>query len=117
MSDPKELMLTWHVYIVRCSDNTLYTGVTKDLERRINEHNADDRLGARYTKSRRPVTLRYEEISESRSAASKREGEIKRLTKKQKESLIAEYTPSLNCVNSTIKVVNSLNRLFCPNGL
>jgi putative endonuclease len=117
MSDPKELMHTWHVYIVRCSDNTLYTGVTKDLERRINEHNADDRLGARYTKSRRPVTLRYEEISESRSAASKREGEIKRLTKKQKESLIAEYTPSLDCVNSTIKVVNSLNRLFCPNGL
>ena len=95
MPDQKELISTWYVYIVRCSDNTLYTGVTKDIEKRTSEHNADDRLGARYTRSRRPVTLVYEEVSESRSAASKREVEIKRLTKKQKESLIAENICSL----------------------
>lgn len=109
MLDEEELMSTWYVYIVRCSDNTLYTGVTKDLERRMSEHNADDRLGARYTKSRRPVTLVYAEASESRSAASKREVEIKRLTKKQKEFLISENVHSLNCLNSRIMVVYSLN--------
>jgi putative endonuclease len=116
MSDQKGLMHTWHIYIVRCSDNTLYTGVTKDIERRVTEHNTNNKLGARYTQSRRPVTLVYEEVSESRSTASKRELEIKRLTKKHKESLIAEYSRSLNCTKSEITVVHSLNGPFCPNG-
>ncbi len=101
-------MSDWYVYIVRCSDNTLYAGVTKDIERRVSEHNTNDKLGARYTKSRRPVTLVYEEVSESRSAASKRELEIKRLPKKRKEYLIAEYARSLDGVNSGIAVVHSL---------
>lgn len=100
-------MSDWYIYIVRCSDNSLYTGVTKDIDRRVAEHNTSDKLGARYTQSRRPVVLVYREISESRSVASKRELEIKRLTKKRKEYLIAEYARSLDGVNSGIAVVHS----------
>jgi putative endonuclease len=109
-------MSDWYVYIVRCSDNSLYAGVTKDIERRVTEHNTNDKLGARYTKPRRPVALVYAEVSESRSQASKRELEIKRLTKKQKESLIAEYTRSLDCINSRIAVVYSSDH-FVHNGM
>jgi putative endonuclease len=89
-------MSDWYVYIVRCSDNSLYAGVTKDIDRRVAEHNTNEKLGARYTQSRRPVTLMYSEITESRSQASKREMEIKQLTKKNKESLIEKYAHSLN---------------------
>lgn len=110
-------MSDWYVYIVRCSDNTLYAGVTKDVERRVIEHNTNNKLGARYTQSRRPVTIVYEEGAESRSAASKRELEIKRLTKKRKESLIAKYAHSFDGVNSRIAVVHSLNEPLQKNGL
>lgn len=79
--------MNWYVYIVRCSDNSLYTGITNDLERRISEHN-DSKLGAKCTRSRRPVVLVYHEIVESRSAAAKREHEIKKLKKPEKENLI-----------------------------
>jgi putative endonuclease len=82
-------MNEWFVYILRCADDSLYTGITTELERRIAEHNdKDKRLGARYTRSRRPVTLIYHETLESRSLASKREAEIKRLTRQQKLLLI-----------------------------
>ncbi len=76
----------WFVYMVRCSDKSLYTGITTDVERRVAEHNGEG--GARYTRSRNPVTLVYKEHIESRSLASKREIAIKKLTKKQKETLI-----------------------------
>jgi len=79
---------SWFVYIVRCADNTLYTGIAKDLERRILEHNSDDTSGAKYTKARRPVTLVYQEACDSRSAASKREYEIRQLGRKGKEELL-----------------------------
>ena len=78
----------WHVYIVRCRDGTLYTGIARVLEKRIEEHNAGD-TGARYTRSRRPVKLVYAEESLSRSAALRREHEIKRMTRPAKERLIA----------------------------
>jgi putative endonuclease len=107
-------MSDWYVYIVRCSDNSLYAGVTKDIERRITEHNTNDKLGARYTQSRRPVTLVYSEVSESRSQASKRELEIKRLTKKHKEFLVAKYMRSLNCTK--MAVVHSSNKPLRKNG-
>ncbi len=81
-------MSIWYVYMVQCSDHTLYTGIAKDLEKRMIEHNTNDRLGARYTKSRRPVQLVYTEEAANRSEATKRELEIKRLTKIQKELLI-----------------------------
>lgn len=79
---------TWRVYIVRCADGSLYTGIAIDLERRIAEHNADNGLGASYTRSRRPVTLVYEEAAADRSAASKREYRIKQLSRMEKLALI-----------------------------
>jgi putative endonuclease len=104
-------MSTWYVYIVRCSDNSLYTGVTKDIERRINEHNTDDRLGARYTKARRPVHLVYTEEATNRSTATKRESKIKQFTKKQKENLIAPYDRSLD-KNFRIMAVNASQEII-----
>lgn len=76
----------WFVYIVRCADNSLYTGITTDLERRLSEHNGEG--GARYTRSRQPVELVYQEEAGSRSEASKREMAIKQLKRKQKETLV-----------------------------
>ena len=78
----------WFVYIVRCADDSLYTGITIDLDRRVHEHNGDDCLGAKYTKARRPVVLVHQEICESRSVATKREMEIKKLTRKEKGRLL-----------------------------
>ena len=78
----------WHVYIVRCRDGTLYTGIARALSRRIEEHNSGD-SGARYTRSRRPVRLVYAEECPSRSAALKREHAIKRMTRSAKKRLIA----------------------------
>ena len=79
----------WYVYILRCGDSSLYTGITTDVERRLQEHNSDDRLAARYTRPRRPVKLAYAEESPSRSAALKREHEIKRMTRSAKKRLIS----------------------------
>jgi len=78
----------WFVYIVRCSDNSLYTGIAMDVNRRINEHNKDDKTGAKYTRARRPVNLVYQEKVASRSEAATREAVIKKLTRKEKEVLI-----------------------------
>ena len=81
-------MNDWTVYILRCSDGTLYTGITKDVERRIEEHNGSGFLGARYTRARRPVRLVYFEPHKTRSDAARREYEIKHLSKEEKEALI-----------------------------
>ncbi|MEA3433135.1 MAG: GIY-YIG nuclease family protein [Campylobacterota bacterium] len=67
----------YYVYMVKCADNTLYTGIATELERRIEEHNGSDK-GARYTRIRRPVSLVYSEEYPDRSLASKREYEIKK---------------------------------------
>lgn len=80
-------MKKWHVYILRCADNTLYTGVTTDIERRLREHNGELTRGAMYTKFHRPVTLVYRESAASRSAALKREWVIKKMSKQEKENL------------------------------
>ena len=77
--------MSWTVYMVRCRDNSLYTGCTNDLPHRIRIHNAGK--GAKYTKSRLPVELVYQEPCADKSEALKREIAIKRLTKKQKEAL------------------------------
>jgi predicted GIY-YIG superfamily endonuclease len=78
----------WFVYIVECADATFYTGITNDLERRIDEHNAGK--GARYTRGRGPVALRYYELQPDRSRASAREREIKAMSRSGKQGLIAE---------------------------
>ena len=80
--------MDWTVYILLCSDNSLYTGITRDLKRRLNEHNHNNRLAAAYTRARRPVTLVYQEAHIDRSTASKREAIIKKMTKAEKEMLV-----------------------------
>lgn len=75
------------VYLLRCADGSLYTGVTTDLARRVQEHNSGVR-GARYTRSRRPVKLVHSEACDSRSAALKREAAIKRLPRAAKLMLV-----------------------------
>ena len=77
---------TWRVYIVKCRDNSLYTGITTDVNSRIARHNAGD--GAKYTRIRRPVSLVYSETGYSKSDAKKREIAIKSLSRKNKEVLI-----------------------------
>jgi putative endonuclease len=76
----------WMVYILECSDGSFYTGVTNDLERREQQHN--EGTASRYTRSRRPVTLRYQEICGSRSQALIRECSLRLLSRKQKEELV-----------------------------
>ena len=75
-----------YTYMVECSDGSLYTGWTKDLEKRIRAHNA--KKGAKYTKSRTPVKLVYYEHFETKEAAMRREYEVKGLTRKEKTALI-----------------------------
>jgi len=77
----------YHLYILKCADKTLYTGITVDLDRRIKEHNTSH-LGARYTSSRRPVKLVYSKKFRNRSLASKEENRIKHLPRKDKLVLI-----------------------------
>ena len=81
-------MRTWFVYILQCVDDTLYTGITTDVERRVSEHNSNDSLGARYTRGRRPVKLVYSEEVGSRSEAAKLEAELKKLKREAKLALI-----------------------------
>lgn len=79
----------WYVYIVQCVDQSLYTGISTDLLRRVEEHNSSPH-GAKYTKARRPVRLVYFEQRESRSEASKREHALKRLSPIAKRRLITD---------------------------
>ncbi len=78
--------MTYFTYMVKCSDETLYTGITTDIGRRIFEHNSSSK-GAKYTKMRRPVILVYSREFENRSEAQKEEYRIKQFTRKQKENL------------------------------
>ena len=80
----------WHVYIVRCADGSLYTGIAKNVESRVSQHN--EGTGARYTRGRRPVTLVYRESARERGAALRREHMIKRMSRVEKNRLIGERT-------------------------
>lgn len=77
----------WFVYLARCADRSLYCGITTDLVRRFEEHNASPK-GARYTRSRRPVELVWFQKRATRSAALKREYAVKQLTRREKEKLV-----------------------------
>ena len=77
----------WMVYVVRCADETWYTGIAKDLTARLADHNAG--RGAKYTKGRLPVALIYSEPASDRSEASRREHAIKRMPKAQKQALVS----------------------------
>lgn len=92
MSDEAKLSSSWFVYILRCGDGSLYTGVTTDPERRLRQHRGEIRGGARYTRARLPIDMIYLEPQANRSNATKREAEIKRLKAKDKEALIFKQT-------------------------
>jgi putative endonuclease len=84
--------MKWIVYILECSDNSLYTGITNDMERRLEEHRTG--RGAKYTKYRRPLRVRYTEYQGTKSAALKREAAIKSLDRVEKLALIATQFPT-----------------------
>ncbi len=79
-------MTRWFVYLLRCSDYSPYCGTTKDLDRRVQEHN--EGIGSRYTRSRLPIQLAWSSPPLSKSAAYKQEYRIKRLSKDSKETLV-----------------------------
>ena len=83
--------MSYFVYILECNDGTLYTGITKDISKRLDEHNYKDK-GAKYTKARRPVKLLYEEKASDRSVASKRVYSIKKLTRLKKTSINKQFS-------------------------
>ena len=82
--------MSWTVYLARCSDGTLYTGITTNPERRLAEHNAGS--GAYYTRARLPVVLVYRETTTDRSSALRREYAIKQLSRAEKERLAVDLT-------------------------
>ena len=109
---------SWTVYILECGDGTLYTGVTDDLPRRLRAH--EEGRGAKYTRGRAPLTLRYREAAPDKSAALKRECAIKRLSRREKLLLIrnAENQTDSDLANGAEKVytVNIQERTPYPNG-
>lgn len=86
----------YYIYILKCSDKSLYTGITTDLERRKKEHNWDLKWWAKYTRWRRPVEIVYFEKLENKSLASKREIEIKKLPREEKLKLIRKNDDKSN---------------------
>ena len=83
--------MPWFVYILRCGDGTLYTGITDDVERRLAAHRSGK--GAKYTRGRGPLELVYTEQVPNKSAALRREAAIKKLSREQKETLIVSKAP------------------------
>ena len=83
---PPRVSARWLVYLVRCSDGSLYTGITNDLPKRLKAHAAGK--ASRYTRSRLPIKLAYTEPQRSHSSALKREAAIKKLSRRQKDDLI-----------------------------
>ena len=76
----------WYLYVLRCGDGTLYTGITTDVEKRLAQHRSGK--GAKYTRGRHPLELMYQETCEDHSAALKREYEIKKLSREEKLALL-----------------------------
>lgn len=102
--------MPYFVYILKCADNTLYTGITNDLEKRLHAHNFA-KNGARYTKARRPVTLKYSERVRTKSRALKREYAIKELSRAEKLALI-KPTSKPRLQNSANKYSNKSKRVL-----
>lgn len=88
MKDKNSSGTSWVVYIAQGSDGTFYTGITKDVQRRMREHNQVDSRSAKYLRTRRPVKLVYMEKVSSQGEAMKREREIKRFSREKKEQLV-----------------------------
>lgn len=86
----KRASRSWRLYILKCSDGTFYTGITNDLQRRVEQHNNGS--ASRYTRSRLPVVLLHEERCRNRSSALKKECRVKALSRKEKEAYIYKKT-------------------------
>lgn len=84
----------WTLYILRCGDSTLYTGITLDMERRLQEHRAQGPKCAKYLRGRIPLTLIYSESLQTKEEALKREHSLKKLSRKEKETLITNAQSS-----------------------
>ena len=80
----------WHLYILRCKDNTLYTGITTNVKKRLQQHRSGK--GAKYTRGRAPLELVYQQVCKDHTEALKREAFVKKLTRKDKEALILKNT-------------------------
>lgn len=78
----------WYVYVLRCADGSLYTGVASDLQRRLRQHNGELVGGSRYTRGRRPVELLWSDTEVDRSAAQRREAAIKKMSRDEKLRLL-----------------------------
>lgn len=87
-------MAPYVVYMLECSDATLYTGIARDVQARLKQHNSGDK-GAKYTRSRRPVRLVYAQLCPDKSAALSRERQIKKLTRTQKLALLSQNDTKL----------------------
>ena len=87
--DSESLSAVWYVYIVNCADQTLYTGVTTNIRRRLRQHNGETQGGAKYTKCRRPIKLVWWREAVDRSSAQKLEVKIRRMSRSKKFLLIA----------------------------
>ena len=82
--------MDYYLYILECSDQTFYTGITTDLKRRVAEHNGQGKLGAKYTAGRRPVKLVYSKKFQNRSMALKEEARVKKMKRAEKLKLIVQ---------------------------
>lgn len=82
--------MSWSVYIIRCADGSLYTGITTDVERRFEEHQSQGLKSAKYLRGRAPLELVYSQEVGTRSEAAKEEWRIKRLSKQEKEALVRD---------------------------
>ena len=87
-----EAVFKWHVYVIRCSDNSLYTGITTDIDRRFRQHS--EGKGAKYFRGRAPLQVVYREGNHSRCSAAGREYRIKRMDRGEKELMVAEFSCS-----------------------
>lgn len=88
----QSLQKSWYVYILRCGDGSLYTGITTDPQRRLRQHRGDIKGGAKYTRARLPVQMVWLESQIDRAAAARREIAIKRLKPSAKEALLMSFS-------------------------
>lgn len=93
--------MEWSVYMIKCSDDSLYTGITNDLDRRFRQH--VEKKGAKYFRSRQPIKIVYVESNHSHISAAKREAEIKKMSREQKLMLIQNN-------NYKVRSTASMNR-------
>lgn len=94
----------WYVYVLLCNDNSFYCGITKNIDKRLKQHNGLLKGGAKYTRGRRPCKVIYKEKASDRSDASKKECSFKKLNRREKEKFLFNYSAesSLSEVGSTL---------------